>query len=637
MKTKKFFYLRLFSDRKPLLLYLFSLPYISYGGGYSIVDTSTLIESGCTLSLFYYLSNSLVLPMSGAGICLLAIGYLINHLLRGSKSDSNKIVNSKIANDQKVNSALDTATDNIKDSFLKVMQPLSKLASSNDFSAKDEILLAEVAASASSLLTSINTISLLYTTADHDKSDTQEVSLYHFSRDAVSLFEYFAKLRHISLRFSFLVDRDMIVQIRADRLQLVLYNLIFNALKYTDRDGSVTLIVDNIKSDIRFTVRDTGIGVNDEEKEKVFEQGYRGIKAQSKSNIGSGMGLTFVKREVEQLLKGKVSIESLVGSGSDIIVDVPLVEMINTENHQEKKEKELTSPEDFIVNEDSRTEEKAFNASSQMKSILICDEENLIGAEVLVELSSLYNVDVVNNLIEVSEKVKNDNYDLILLDLLGFVDGRHYYFQEICNIANEKNIEYLFLSNALNNESVNIKNIDVNRIVFRYYIDNELFVIISSTLDVRPFRRNLDNGSVEKKNIINNNKRLESNNSVELEKGAKNNVSGKIISLKNIEWLEQMDQDILVNLSNMQYGVEALADNMNISRTHLFRKIKKLTGESPNGYIREKKLVHAKYLLDTGACKSVKEVSNNIGILKTSYFTKLFFNRFGIKPSSYLH
>ena len=636
MKTKIIFYLRFFSIREIPLLFLFSLPYVLYGSGPQTVASATLVESEFTLYLFYYLNNSLVLPLTGVGICLLAIGYLINHLMSKVKSDSNEIEISKLPNSQNVNSALDTATDNIKDSFFKIMQPLSKLASFNAPSPKHDIILAEVAASASSLLTSINTISLLYTRADHEKSDTQEVSLYQFSRDAVSLFEYFAKLRQISLRFSFLMDRDMVVQVKADRLQLVLYNLIFNALKYTDSNGSVTLIVDNIKSDIRFIIRDTGIGVNDEEKEKVFEKGYRGIKAQAKSNIGSGMGLAFVKREVEQLLKGNVSIHSSVGSGSDIIVDVPLVESISKVKRFETKNEELISL-NRSVNQNNGVGTIKINGLPKLKSILICDEMKLIDANHLIQLSSMYKVDVVQGLIKVFEKIKNDNYDLILLDLLSLTDGRHHYFQEICNVADKKNIEYLFLSNAINKKGDYPKDIDLDRIVFSYSIDNELLDIISSTLNIKPINRDSEHENIEEKVIVTNNKSLDSNNSVETHKGSAVKLSGRIISLKHIEWLEQMDQDILVNLSNMQYGVEALADNMNISRTHLFRKIKRLTGDSPNGYIREKKLLHAKYLLDTGACKSVKEVSNSIGILKTSYFTKLYFNRFGTKPSSYLN
>lgn len=102
-------------------------------------------------------------------------------------------------------------------------------------------------------------------------------------------------------------------------------------------------------------------------------------------------------------------------------------------------------------------------------------------------------------------------------------------------------------------------------------------------------------------------------------------------------WLQEVQKDVDLNISNLQYGVEALADNMNISRTQLFRKLKALVGKSPNHYIRERKLLRAQENLLSSKYNSVKEVAMSVGISKSSYFSKLFFNRFGVKPSAYLN
>ena|GEM_PF-5418484 len=100
-------------------------------------------------------------------------------------------------------------------------------------------------------------------------------------------------------------------------------------------------------------------------------------------------------------------------------------------------------------------------------------------------------------------------------------------------------------------------------------------------------------------------------------------------------WLADLDKDVDENLSSLQYGVEALADNMGVSRTQLFRKLKALTSLSPNHYIREKKLLVAKGHLENQRFKTVKEVALSVGVSKTSYFAKLYYDRFGVKASSY--
>lgn len=110
------------------------------------------------------------------------------------------------------------------------------------------------------------------------------------------------------------------VQIDLQRLEQVLVNLIHNAVKFTRAGGEITLIAEAATGEVRFAVRDTGIGIPAEDVPRIFERFYRVDK--SRTGSGTGLGLSIAKHIVETH-KGRIWVESIEGKGSTFYFTVP--------------------------------------------------------------------------------------------------------------------------------------------------------------------------------------------------------------------------------------------------------------------------------------------------------------------------
>jgi two-component system phosphate regulon sensor histidine kinase PhoR len=114
------------------------------------------------------------------------------------------------------------------------------------------------------------------------------------------------------------------VQGDSQRLEQVLVNLIHNAVKFTHPGGEVTLSAESIDGEVRFAVRDSGVGIPAEEVSRIFERFYRVDK--SRSGSGTGLGLSIAKHIVEAH-QGKIWAESIQGQGSTFYFTIPQEEM----------------------------------------------------------------------------------------------------------------------------------------------------------------------------------------------------------------------------------------------------------------------------------------------------------------------
>jgi AraC-like DNA-binding protein len=102
-------------------------------------------------------------------------------------------------------------------------------------------------------------------------------------------------------------------------------------------------------------------------------------------------------------------------------------------------------------------------------------------------------------------------------------------------------------------------------------------------------------------------------------------------------WLRQVEELVQQNLTSFDLNIADIADQMNISRTHFFRKIKSITGMTANQYLQEARLHEAKRLLENSEYGTIKAVSLSVGFKKPSYFSSLFKARFGFSPSDYFN
>lgn len=162
----------------------------------------------------------------------------------------------------------------------------------------------------------------LHGTTQTEPATGARVDLGALASEVVELNAALAAALGIDLR---VVVPDEPVVARGDdgELDHVVTNLVSNALKYTDRGGTVVVTVAAVGDEAELTVTDDGIGMSPEDQVRVFEEFYRSADPVATAKPGTGLGLAIVRRVVERY-RGRVEVESALGEGSTFRVDLPL-------------------------------------------------------------------------------------------------------------------------------------------------------------------------------------------------------------------------------------------------------------------------------------------------------------------------
>lgn len=142
--------------------------------------------------------------------------------------------------------------------------------------------------------------------------------------DLLSEYSHIAKKRGLTLKVNLPQKEECIATADASKVRQILSNLIDNALKYTTKGGvTVTLKKDREKGLIRITIRDTGMGLSQEDVQNLFHKFIRGARSQKQWSEGSGLGLYVAKKMLESHKGGKLWVDSEgVGKGSTFVLEL---------------------------------------------------------------------------------------------------------------------------------------------------------------------------------------------------------------------------------------------------------------------------------------------------------------------------
>ncbi|MCL6458931.1 MAG: cell wall metabolism sensor histidine kinase WalK [Gorillibacterium sp.] len=156
------------------------------------------------------------------------------------------------------------------------------------------------------------------------------VNLYSFVNQSFKIVQREANRKHIHLGVD--IDPTLYLEADEDRLRQILLNLLSNGIAYTPEGGEIQIKAESSTAGgdgeerVRITVSDTGIGIPTRDLPRVFERFYRVDKARSRISGGTGLGLSIVKHLVE-LHGGSISVESILGTGSSFIIELPLIQI----------------------------------------------------------------------------------------------------------------------------------------------------------------------------------------------------------------------------------------------------------------------------------------------------------------------
>ena len=402
-----------------------------------------------------------------------------------------------------------------------------------------------------------------------------------------------------------------------DKYNKILYNLLSNAMKFTNNYGNVDLYIgfkEEEHKKLIIEVSDDGIGIPIESQEKIFNRFYQAQNSKE-STTGTGIGLSLVKALVE-IHKGEIKVESNPNLGSIFTVELPVYKDAYTEDElfdfiQVKSNNEQLVPIKQVEATFQDTDIKKVKNNTNVKhKILVIDDNQELRKYVVEYLSDFYKVYEAENGQEGLEVCRKVKPVLCVADvMMPIMDG----FQFVEELKSDENISHIavVLLTALAENENRIKG-------YKIGVDGYL---------VKPFDPSLLKTRID--NIIKIHFDLKQKFSGE----AESDVITLAHSQIDIDLISKIKEIIENNMSNPELTSSYLCRELGMSSSKLYRKITQLTDLSPNEFIRTIRLKKSAQLLKTKNY-NVSEVADMVGFNDPLYFSRCFKKQFGHSPST---
>ncbi|PIB35239.1 hypothetical protein BFP72_07435 [Reichenbachiella sp. 5M10] len=425
-------------------------------------------------------------------------------------------------------------------------------------------------------------------------------------RETAAQFDSIAKQKGVILSMHILADVELMID--KDRIQNVLINLISNAMKFTHKGEQVKISIRHSQEkSIEISVADTGDGIPEKDLPFIFERFYQADDPNRLNQGGTGIGLALCQ-ELARLHEGKLSVSSEPGKGSVFTLILPETLIINIDNASCLQPVTLLSP-DFSMGELIHPNPIMLDKGSHKPTVLLVEDNADMRQYIRSFMSEIYQIIEASDGIEALRCLDETIPDLIISDvMMPRMDGIEL-AMKVKGDDKLKNIPFITLT-AKATESDKIETLRIG-------IDDYL---------IKPF--NAQELAVRAANLINNGKERMASNPIGSEEEVTPSFNDKLLS--------EMKEVVLDQLGNSAFIIDDLANALNMSVSSLKRVIKKASGLSPGKFIREIRLFQAKNLLQTKKYATVQEVVFAVGFENASHFSKLYFERFGKRPSEYL-
>lgn len=440
-----------------------------------------------------------------------------------------------------------------------------------------------------------------------------EYNLTMYLEEWIQNYQPLAKRKQILLTYSF-SKSNLMAQFDFEKLQIIINNLVSNAIKYCMPKDKIHVRLWSESNKIKILVADTGPGIPSEDSKRIFEWFFQSGAKVKKS--GTGIGLAFSKNLVE-LHGGNLRVESELGKGTSFIVEIPKsLRSSCTDNSlsEPSSPQALSLTASFPVAE-TPLHDLVVKSEEEREVILLIDDN----ADTICYLDSLFekNYDLLhaNNGQEAMEKALKYVPDLIISDIVMPIKNGI----DLCTGLKQNkvtsHIPIILLSAKGSLESMQSG--------FQEGADDYI---------TKPFNSILLQTRV--KNLLENRKKLRKHFNGQM--GENEELDQKQNSLLVVEklFLSVLDQNILAQISKEEAQVETIVQEMGMSRTSLFRKVKAITGYNINAYIRMIKLKNAADLI-TNKKLSISQAAFESGFNDIKYFRKVFKDYFGQLPSDY--
>lgn len=454
------------------------------------------------------------------------------------------------------------------------------------------------------------------------KLQASEGELVSFVREVSSSFEDLSERKKIHFSFNSRFEK-LYTSFDHDKLERILFNLLSNAFKFTLEGGSIRLDMDMLDSGagdpakpwVSIKVSDTGIGIPEDTKEKIFDRFFQNTTVASILNQGTGIGLSITK-EFVKMQGGTIHVDSEPGKGTTFEIHLPFVvtdssetvqKQLSEDNQAAKEPEPVEQPAEMVAETDP------VKTKMDMPAVLLVEDNEDFRFYLKDNLRLHYKVLEAADGKEGWQKALAHHPQLIVSDIsMPHMNG----IELSRKIKADKRTGHIpvILLTALTREEDQLKGLETG----------------ASDYITKPFNFEVLHAKIKNLLVLNSN--------------LKNTYTKHIKILVPEIKIESEDEKLLhtimlyleQNLTNPQLSVEELSRHVGMSRSSLYNKLLQLTGQTPVEYIRSVKLDKAAVLLEKSDM-NVAEIAYSVGFSTPTYFTKSFKAKFNMLPSEYIH
>lgn len=441
--------------------------------------------------------------------------------------------------------------------------------------------------------------------------EEHNISLY--LEQWIQNYQPLAKRKQLVLTYS-LSERNMMAGFDLEKIQIIINNLISNAIKYCSPKERIHVNLWSEDDCLKISVADSGPGIPTEDQKRIFEWFFQSGSKVKKN--GTGIGLALAK-DLAELHGGSIGVESDLKKGATFILEIPknlALSHSDSWSYDQSNKKTVFETQPHIL-ENSTLQEHLVKSDKEREMILIIDDNT----DIINYLDSLFEkkYDLIHseNGQEGLEKALKYIPDLIVSDIMMPLKNGIDLCTTLKQDKSTSHIPIILLSAIESPESM--------KSGFQEGADAYITKPFNSILLQTRVRNLLDNRKSLRKYFmgqIHDDETLDphQNNLLVLEKN----------------FLSMLDQIILAQIGKEETQVDVIVQEMGMSRTSLFRKVKAITGYNINAYIRMTKLKRAAHLMTTNQM-TISQAAFESGFNDVKYFRKVFKEYFGQLPSEY--
>ena len=404
-----------------------------------------------------------------------------------------------------------------------------------------------------------------------------------------------------------------------DKLARVFFNLMSNAVKYTPKDGTITITLKHNEGSFFFTMNNNSVKtISKDDLPHIFERFY-----QSKGSIGgTGIGLALVKANVD-LHHGSISATSTQEEGTTFSITLPDTQegydpdADNDNNKDNSTKAEQGYVDDSYAPANVEAAEKAeritnaedFDADRPL--VLIIDDNNGMRAYLRSILQDHYNVSEAVNGQQGLERARREVPKLVVCDvMMPVMDGLEFTRRLKADTATSHIPVILLTARSLSEQREEGYGTGADSYLTKPFTGSLLLARIDNLIHSRTLLRSLFSG-----------------NSKEEEEEEER------LGAQDQTFVTRLREVIRDNMGDSDFSVERIGEEIGLSRVQLYRKVKVLTGQTPVELLRKARLERGRRLIEKTE-KSVSEIAYEVGFTSPSYFNKCFKDEFGISPGA---